>query len=389
MSPARFDHDLRDVEETILPTAPTKAGKTLREVFELHQSDPSKVRTPKTALAYANTFEVIGAVIDLDAPICDISRDDCRRLLETLRWVPSNPTKRYPKLNIVQAAEMAKRKKLTSTLNPATINAYLNRLSSVLNFAMNEGLIDRNPTRGLKVADPVRARDKRLPFSPQQLQRIFNAPLYRGCLNDEAGYATPGPNRPRRGRFWVPLIGLFSGMRLNEICQLDVADIREIEGIPCFHVRPDPSAKGGKRLKTEASERLVPVHPTLLGIGFMAYVEAQRAKGVAKLFPELRCSTTGYYSDPFSKWFRRFLVAADAHGPRTCFHSFRHCFRDALREGDVSHEIGLVLGGWSVGGSAGGQAEGAYGKGYRTSALYAAMEKIAFTDVDLTPLEEN
>jgi integrase len=384
---ARFDHDLRDVQDTILPTVPTKAGKTLREVFKLHQSDPSKVRTPKTALAYKNTFEVIGAVIDLDTPIPDISRDDCRRLLETLRWVPSNSTKRYPKLNIVQAAEMAKRKKLSSTLNPATINAYLNRLSSVLNFAMNEGLIDRNPTRGLKVADPVRARDKRLPFSSQQLQRIFNAPLYRGCLNDEAGYATPGPNRPRRGRFWVPLIGLFSGMRLNEICQLDVIDIQEIEGTPCFHVRPDPSAKGGKRLKTEASERLVPVHPTLLGIGFMSYVEAQRAKGVVKLFPNLRRSTTGYYSDPFSKWFRRFLVAAGADGPRTCFHSFRHCFRDALREARMDHQIALALGGWAAGSDAGETAT-AYGRGYRISTLLQGIGGVQYPDLDLNYLKQ-
>jgi len=379
----RFDHDLRDVGETILPTVLAKTGRTLREVFELHQSDPSKVRTPKTILAYENTFEVIGAVIDLDTPICDISRDDCRRLLETLRWVPSNSTKRYPKLNIVQAAEMAKRKKLTSTLNPATINAYLNRLSSVLNFAMNEGLIDRNPTRGLNVADPVRARDKRLPFSPQQLQRIFNAPLYRGCLNDGAGYATPGPNRPRRGRFWVPLIGLFSGMRLNEICQLDVADIQEIAGIPCFNVRPDPSAKGSKRLKTEASERLVPVHPTLLGIGFMAYVEAQRAKGVTKLFPDLRLSTTGYYSDPFSKWFRRFLVAAGADGPRTCFHSFRHSFRDALRQASVDHEIGLALGGWATSKSAVSEA---YGNGLPISRLADAIAKVRHSSLSLEHL---
>jgi len=383
LSPVRFDHDLRDVGETILPTVLAKTGRTLREVFELHQSDPSKVRTPKTVLAYENTFEVIGAVIDLNTPICDISRDDCRRLLETLRWVPSNSTKRYPKLNIVQAAEMAKRKKLTSTLNPATINAYLNRLSSVLNFAMNEGLIDRNPTRGLKVADPVRARDKRLPFSPQQLQRIFNAPLYRGCVNDEAGYATPGPNRPRRGRFWVPLIGLFSGMRLNEICQLDVADIQEIEGIPCFHVRPDPSAKGSKRLKTEASERLVPVHPTLLDIGFMTYVEAQRAKGVAKLFPDLRRSTTGYYSDPFSKWFRRFLVAAGADGPRTCFHSFRHCFRDALRNGHVDLQVSLSLGGWTSTESA---ASEAYGVGPSVHALAQGMSQVEYNATEWSSL---
>lgn len=146
-------------------------------------------------------FEVIGAVIPLDKPVRDIDRDDCRRLLEILRWVPTNPTKRFPKLGIVQAAEMAKRKTLTSTLGPATINAYLNRLSSVLNFAMNEGLIDRNPTRGLKVVDPVRARDKRLPFSSLQLQRIFNDPLYRGCENDSAGFSSPGSNYPEEAGF--------------------------------------------------------------------------------------------------------------------------------------------------------------------------------------------
>lgn len=204
----RFEHDLMNVGATTSVTVAEKAGPTLRDVFQLHQSDPSKARTPKTVMAYENAFDVIGEVIDLDRPIRDIGRDDCRRLLDTLRWVPSNPTKRFPKLSIIQAADMARRNKLTSTICPATINAYLNRLSSVMNFAMNEGLIDRNPTRGLKIADPIRARDKRLPFSPQQLQRIFNAPLYRGCLDDGAGYATPGPNHPRRGRFWVPLIGL-------------------------------------------------------------------------------------------------------------------------------------------------------------------------------------
>ena len=385
LSPVRFDHDLRDVGETILPTVSAKAGRTLREVFKLHQSDPSKVRTPKTALAYENTFEVIGAVIDLDAPICDISRDDCRRLLETLRWVPSNPTKRYPKLSIVQAAEMAKRKKLTTTLNPATINAYLNRLSSVLNFAMNEGLIDRNPTRGLKVADPVRARDKRLPFSPQQLQRIFNAPLYRGCLNDEAGYATPGPNRPRRGRFWVPLIGLFSGMRLNEICQLDVADVQEVDGVWCFHIRLDPAGEHDKRLKTGASERLIPIHPMLLDIGILAYASERRSEGGLKFFPELRRSTTGYYSDPFSKWFRRFLKSAGANSPRTCFHSFRHCFRDELRRTRADHELAMRLGGWA-GISAKAEVSASYGSGFSTQQMAHAVAQVRYLPLSFTHL---
>ena len=44
-------------------------------------------------------------------------------------------------------------------------------------------------------------RDKRLPFSNEQLRSIFNAPLYTGCTDDWHGFAQPGPEHPRRGRF--------------------------------------------------------------------------------------------------------------------------------------------------------------------------------------------
>lgn len=169
-------------------------------------------------------------------------------------------------------------------------------------------------------------------------------------MNDWAGYSTPGYARPRRGRFWVPLIALFSGMRMNEICQLHVADIHRLDGVDCFFVTEGPSdADNGKRLKTAASERFIPVHPTLIEIGFMTFVEQRRAAGAVRLFSELQKSSTGYYSDPFSKWFRRFLERAGATREKTCFHSFRHCYRDALRESRIEHELALALGGWSSG----------------------------------------
>jgi integrase len=45
---------------------------------------------------------------------------------------------------------------------------------------------------------------------------------------------------------WVPLIGLYSGMRANEICQLTAADIGQDAGIPFFNVREGD----GKSVKT-------------------------------------------------------------------------------------------------------------------------------------------
>lgn len=265
----------------------------------------------------------------------------------------------------------------------------MNKLRAVMNFAANEGWIEKNPAKGLQVIDRVRRRDKRLPFSAEQLRLIFDAPIYRGCVDDWAGYSTPGHAHPRRGRFWVPLIALFSGMRMNEICQLHAADIHRLDGVDCFFVTEGPSdSDNGKRLKTAASERFIPVHPTLVDLGFMTFVEERRAAGAVRLFSELQKSSTGYYSDPFSKWFRRFLQRAGADRPKTCFHSFRHCYRDALREAHIEHEVALALGGWSSGsGGEAGETAANYGRGYRPTTLYSAMAKINYPDLNLSHLQ--
>jgi integrase len=140
-------------------------------------------------------------------------------------------------------------------------------------------------------------------------------------------------------------------MRLNEILQLDLADIRQVDGEVCFLVS-NRSASGAndKRVKTTNSERYFPIHPRLMEIGFMEFVEGRRAGGGAKVFPELPVSTMGYYSDAFSKWFRRFIEKSGAAQPKTCFHSFRHNFRDGLREPrGIDPDVALTLEGGDLG----------------------------------------
>jgi integrase len=373
------------------PFSPSSAAPlemTMRQAFELFRSDPAKQRTRKTDLHYLNLIELTVGLWGEQRAVRSIDRETCRELLDTLIWLPTNAGKKFPKLSAVNASRMAKEQGLTGTLSPASVNGYMTKFRAVMNFASNEGWIERNPAKGLQVIDRVRRRDKRLPFSSEQLRLIFDAPIYRGCLDDWAGYSTPGSARPRRGRFWVPLIALFSGMRMNEICQLHVADIHRLEDVDCFFVTEGPSdTENGKRLKTAASERFIPVHPTLIDIGFMAFVAERRAAGAVRLFSELQRSSTGYYSDPFSKWFRRFLERAGATREKTCFHSFRHCYRDALREARIEHEVVLALGGWSSGsGSEGGETAAAYGWGYRAQTLYDAIERLAYPDLNLTHL---
>jgi integrase len=113
-------------------------------------------------------------------------------------------------------------------------------------------------------------------------------------------------------------------------------------------------------------------------------VEASRAAGDKKLFPELQASSTGYYSDPFSKWFRRFLEKSEATRPKTCFHSFRHCFRDALREARIDHDVALALGGWSsASGKEGVETAESYGQGFRVATLFEAIKRADYPDLDL------
>ncbi|RYD75307.1 MAG: site-specific integrase, partial [Verrucomicrobiaceae bacterium] len=143
-----------------------------------------------------------------------------------------------------------------------------------------------------------------------------------------------------------PLISLFNGLRLNEACQLDVADVRLIERIPCFVITAASEGRTtDKRLKTASSARVVPIHPELVALGFMEFVAERKRAGETKLFGEVGLGATGYRSTTFSAWFTRFTGKAKVRSGKTCFHSFRHNFRDALREARIERDIALALGG--------------------------------------------
>ena len=269
------------------------------------------------------------------------------------------------------------------------MNAYLTDLSTFLNWAVQEEYLDRSPVRGLRLPDDVAKRNKRFPFTPTQLQTIFDAPLYRGCVDGERAYFLPGAERPRNARFWIPLIALHTGMRLNEICQLDVTDVRALDGIQCFVVSEE-SLVGStdKQLKTRTSERLIPIHSNLFDFGLLQFVEKRRRAGETKLFGEIAPGPRGVRSVAFSKWFTQFTRKAGAAQDRTCFHSFRHNFRDELRAARIDHDVALSLGGWTTGAATQKAAAENYGRGHRVGVLHDAIMKLNFLDVDLSHLKE-
>ena len=110
--------------------------------------------------------------------------------------------------------------------------------------------------------------------------------------------------------YLAPLIGLFSGMRLGEIIQLYVGDVRDEHGIHVFYITPDCSTDAGanaKSLKTATSHRKVPVHASLIELGLLAFVERQRQRGQVRLFPDFeKAKDDQTWSKAFGKHFKRF-----------------------------------------------------------------------------------
>jgi hypothetical protein len=74
--------------------------------------------------------------------------------------------------------------------------------------------------------------------------------------------------------YWLPLMAMFSGARLSEMADLKLEDIEEVEGIKVYEV-----CKG----KTEGSQRTVPIHSSLLDLGFWEYVSNLKAKNLTHL----------------------------------------------------------------------------------------------------------
>ncbi|MBZ9795221.1 DUF6538 domain-containing protein [Mesorhizobium sp. ES1-4] len=357
---------------------------TVKKLIAHVRSDTTRSpMSKKTKLKRTAQWQAITEFFGADTDIAKIGRPRVREFVDLLQKLPSNATKHFPDATVFEAVQLAADKELP-VLATETANDYLRTLGSLFRAAVREEWLAKDPSDGLLIQakTKIRAKDKRLPFSNEDLKAIFSAPLYTGCKDDEAGYNVEGTKIVRRGRFWAPLMALYTGMRLNEVCQLTLDDFEVQDDTDIILIRGSEDGET-KRVKTAAGHRFVPVHPELKRMGLLTFVADHRSKREpdASLFAELPLGTTGYRSDPFSKFFARFLDKVGITDPKKVFHSFRHNYRDALREADVSIEKVRALGGWTT-----GNTEDDYGKGLRPSTLATAIKAVAYPGLDLSHL---
>jgi integrase len=132
----------------------------------------------------------------------------------------------------------------------------------------------------------------------------------------------------------LPLLALFTGARRSELTMLKAADVSKDEATGQWILAIYAERSAGKRLKTTGSARTIPMHPELVGLGFMDFVETARKAG-GWLFPAVS-SEKG--AKAWTKWFGRYLDNLRITDERKGLHSLRHNFKDALRAGGVQNE---------------------------------------------------
>ncbi|RED53493.1 site-specific integrase [Aestuariispira insulae] len=320
-------------------------------------------------------LEVIG-----DKPISDYSKADGRAFKAILTALPANWVKHpaLKSLTIQEAAEKARESNMTP-MSDTNANKLMGFIGSFWTWGeANYDDCTPSPFKGLKVKNKRNIRDERLPFTVNELNTIFKTPIYTGCKS-QSSWKDPGSLIPNdKGIYWIPLIGLFTGARAGEIIQLHVNDVREQDGILYLDMNTDSD---DKTLKTAGSKRKIPVHPTLIELGFLKHVEKMRKAKNDRLFPEIKKGNDGYWSSPFSKHFSRFLTVHKLKHNKISFHSFRHNFEDACREGGVSKDVMDAIQGHVETGMS-----GRYGSGHSLKVLNENMKKISYAGLDLAHL---
>lgn len=287
-------------------------------------------------------------------------------------------------------------------LSPRALQSLVDDIGEFLKWGERQGYLTRNPAAGLaddvfKMAGgkQVAEADQRAPLSTEDLEKIFNAEWFR----HGAGKATKSGSfhfyRPHY--YWLPLLGLYAGGRINELSQLYLDDIVEVPDGTAYldfnlqgegkldldagdghDPRSDRAGADDKSLKNTNAMRIVPLHPRLVELGLLDYARALREAGHQRLFPELAWDKVKGYGKAPSSWFNERFMGRELgivrDGKKT-FHSLRHNFATALGDAEVPSVIKSQLLGHSRGSST---TEKRYDKGRTSQQLAPHLAKISY-----------
>jgi integrase len=363
---------------TAVPSDAPPLSMRLSELTDLHLGNMKRGKNGERSSTKERKYiltllrEVIG-----DKPVAAITTEDAAAFADVLSvwpaYVHNQPDfKHMSALNIAAKAKLEKCRPIHS----GTQGKHVKAIKAFFHWCIESQAIKEDPFRFIQLS---RYRDviprKKDVFSTPDLQTLFNADRMRSFTEPH--------------KFWVPLIALHTGMRVNEISQLYVEDVKadtvlDETGAPhrllYFDVSP---FREGQSVKSPHAKRSIPVHSRLIGLGFEAYVDDVRRSGAVHLFPGLTWKADGP-GRVVTQWFngRHLRKLCGITTPSKTLHCFRHTITTLADRSFIPDSVMRTINGHSDGVAIDKRSYVARGSLLECK---RALEKLPFPDLDLVP----
>ena len=283
--------------------------------------------SPKSTREIGSTVDDFIEIVG-DIQISQVSPKDAREFKRIIALLPKHrhQSPRYSNLNIKQILEL----KNVEGQEPKNINKLIYRVRIFFRWLRNNyrEYVPQNYFEGLSVQSKKITRPRE-GFSNEELNQIFDPAKYLGYTIRNL------KRRTKLTSFFVPLIGLHTGMRLEEICQLRLKDISTAGNYDVFKVVISEDTK----LKNIQSERIIPIHENLKKLGFLDYCKYLRKLKYERVFYDLEKNRDGYGRN-MGRFFMDYLKKLEIYQFQTkVFHSLRHTFITNLLQNGVREEV--------------------------------------------------
>ncbi len=311
--------------------APPQAAPSLllSEVADIYSAERVAERNwnPKTEFQNRTILALLAELMG-NPPIKSIDKEAIRAVGTDIVNLPSNMTKRFSGVAPRDVLARLEGDSTTPRLEPRSVNKYRQLLRSLFKWALEHEYVAVNPATVLRDVKEPPPREGREDFTDEDLVTYFAR--------------LPQEQEPLPFLYWIPRIMAYTGMRLGEASQLRKQDLREAMGLRVL----DLNTEDGKTLKNAASRRQVPIHPRLVELGLLEFIDGS-PEGF--LWPE-RFRTTDNRkrqdSDRLSKLLGRFLRRSGVTDEKkTGAHSFRHTVSTRLKDASVpEYQIADLIG---------------------------------------------
>ncbi|WLA74779.1 site-specific integrase [Bradyrhizobium diazoefficiens] len=353
-------------------------GRTLQDALDGWKRH--RARPKRTVDEFSRSVEMF-IQLHGNMPVASIKKAHALEYRRALQDVPRHRTGDLLRATLPAQANWGREHPEEPRITAATINKQLGGVQSICIWANDNGVVPddiqwTDPFSRLRLPEE---RSERTSFDVAELRLLFSTPLFTEHSFPLGAHGAAG--------FWLPVLALFSGARQAELGSLTAANVQTDAETAVALLYFMTERARGKRVKTDASERVVPVHPEAIRLGFLDYVEERRkADGPdAWLFPSVSPDRGRAGVPAWSQWFGRYLRASGVTNRAKVFHSFRHTVKDALRRGKADHEMREALIGHAQASSVSwGYGAPAMLARFGAAALADAVNRITYPGLDLS-----